>query len=240
MEAGDADQSGPQVQAGGRGGCRRPGPWSSGSEPAPLTSTPGPCCLAPGPQRQPACVVWKGAAPSRRLPLPGPHPSAPVDAGRDHEPACRVAQPGTRGSASQTGQLRGRRACGTVRSGRLPGRAGHGSRGESRPGAHGRVWLQKGHVSGVAGGAGRAPRLLTHRSPPRRAKTNALPDADFNSPESGRVLTGRPRWPLSASLTYDGKNWSLNCCQFRFGILRDSPWTAARLLLTPLECEFHE
>lgn len=115
-----------------------------------------------------------------------------------------------------------------------------GSRGESRPGAHRRVWLRKGHVSGVAREPGRAPCFLTHQSPPRRAEMNAVPDGDFNSPESGRVLTDRPRWPLPASLTYDGKNWSLNCCQFPFGILRDSPWTAACLLLTPLECEFHE
>ena len=69
-------------QRGGRGA----GPWSSGSEPAPLTSTRGPCCPPPGLQRQPACGVWKGAAPSL-----GPSHLLRVDAGRDHEPACPLA-----------------------------------------------------------------------------------------------------------------------------------------------------
>ena len=185
--------------------------------------------------------MWKGAAPSRGPPHPRPHPSARCGRGAGPQagtPPCTAGYSVLCFLDRAAQREAGLRDCliraPALESGTLR------SREESRPGAHRSAWLRKGRVSGVAGELGRAPCFLTHQSPPRRAEIDALPDGDFNSPESGRVLTDRPRWPLPASLTYDGKNWPLNCCQFRFGILRDSPWTAARLLLTPLECEFHE
>ena len=214
---------------------------SSGSEPAPLTSTPG--SVLPGPwPAAPACLRGvEGCSPQPRAAPPWAPPIRSV--WTRGGTASRHAPLHSRYSALCFPDRAAQREAGLrdclIGAPALESRT-LGSRGESRPGAHRRVWLRKGHVSGVAREPGRAPCFLTHQSPPRRAEMNAVPDGDFNSPESGRVLTDRPRWPLPASLTYDGKNWSLNCCQFPFGILRDSPWTAACLLLTPLECEFHE
>lgn len=178
--------------------------------------------------------------PAAGRPSLGPTHPLGVDAGRDRKPARPLAQPVLGALLPRQGSSEGGGPAGLSDPSACPGEPDTGVQGREPAWGAQEGLAPEGPRLWCGRRTGEGPMLLDPPESAKKSRDECCPDGDFNSPESGRVLTDRPRWPLPASLTYDGKNWSLNCCQFPFGILRDSPWTAACLLLTPLECEFHE